>query len=67
MLRKASLIVGVLMILLGGLWILQGVGIVGGSFMSGQPFWSTTGTVVLVVGVVLCALGLRGGRSRTSM
>lgn len=67
MLRKASLIVGVLMILLGGLWILQGVGILLGSIMSGQPFWSTTGAVVLVVGLVLCVLGLRGGRSRPSV
>jgi len=55
------------MILLGGLWILQGVGVLLGSPMSGQSFWSTTGTAVLVVGLVLCMLGLRGGRSRPSV
>lgn len=51
--------VGIMLILLGGLWILQGVGIIGGSMMSGQSFWANVGVIVLAAGIVLGALGLR--------
>ena len=40
------------LILLGGLWILQGGNIIGGSVMSGQTQWLWIGIVVLIVGVV---------------
>lgn len=51
--------VGVLLILIGGLWTLQGIGMLMGSFMSSQPFWAIVGVVVLLLGVLLCFLGLR--------
>jgi hypothetical protein len=51
--------VGVVLILMGGLWILQGVGILGGSVMTGQTFWAIVGVILLIVGSVLCALGVR--------
>ena len=51
--------VGIVLILLGGLWILQGIGILGGSVMTGQMFWANVGTILLIVGIVLCALGVR--------
>ena len=50
---------GILLILLGGLWLLQGVGIIGGSVMTGQTFWAIVGAILLLVGIVLCALGVR--------
>jgi hypothetical protein len=53
--------VGIILILLGGLWLLQGVGIIGGSVMTGQSFWAIVGGLLLVVGAVLCYLGLRRG------
>ena len=53
------LIVGIVLILLGGLWALQGVGILTGSVMTGQTFWATVGVILLIVGVVLCGIGLR--------
>jgi hypothetical protein len=53
------LVGGIVLILLGGLWFLQGVGILGGSVMSGQSFWAIVGAVLLVVGAVLCYVGLR--------
>jgi hypothetical protein len=46
-------IVGALMILTGGVWGLQGVGVLPGSFMSGQLLWLIIGSIVFVVGVVL--------------
>lgn len=51
--------VGIVLILLGGLWLLQGVGVLAGSVMTGQPFWATVGGILLIIGIVLCALGAR--------
>ncbi len=60
------MIVGIVLILLGGLWTLQGVGILGGSIMTGQTFWAVVGIILLVVGVVLCGIGLRRGPAARS-
>ena len=57
--RKALVGGGVVLILLGGLWILQGIGILGGSVMTGQTFWAIVGVILLIVGIVLSALGVR--------
>ncbi|MEV7008100.1 hypothetical protein [Streptosporangium sp. NPDC051022] len=53
---------GVLLVLAGGLWMLQGLGYVGGSFMSGAGQWIWIGLATLVVGVVLAVRGLLRGR-----
>ncbi|OGF57343.1 MAG: hypothetical protein A2Z21_02345 [Candidatus Fraserbacteria bacterium RBG_16_55_9] len=59
MVKWLSVVLGILLALLGIIWILQGVNVLGGSFMSGQPFWAAMGTVALVVGVSLVLLGKR--------
>jgi len=53
MTRWVGPVVGVLLVLLGGLWTLQGVGVVGGSFMTGSRLWLVIGLVLLVAGVAL--------------
>jgi LPXTG-motif cell wall-anchored protein len=53
MTRWMAPVAGVLMVLLGGLWTLQGVGVVGGSFMTGSRLWLVIGLIVLVAGVAL--------------
>ena len=53
------LVVGILLVLVGGLWVLQGLGYVGGSFMSGARQWFWIGLGVGVVGIVLAVLGIR--------
>jgi hypothetical protein len=58
-LRYVLLIVGGLMVLMGGVWLLQGVGILPGSFMTGQPFWAVMGAVFLAVGALLVLAGFR--------
>jgi len=55
----APVVAGVLLILLGGLWTLQGIGLVGGSFMTGSRLWLVIGLILVVAGV---ALLLRRGR-----
>ncbi|SDS75810.1 hypothetical protein SAMN04488543_2325 [Friedmanniella luteola] len=57
--RLSSVVVGVLALLLGLLWIGQGLGYVPGSFMTGAVRWFWIGLVVAVVGLVLVVAGLR--------
>jgi hypothetical protein len=58
-LRYVLLIVGGLMVLVGVVWLLQGVGILPGSFMTRQAFWAVMGAICLVVGGLLVFAGLR--------
>ena len=53
MTRWVGPVVGVLLVLLGGLWTLQGAGVVGGSFMTGSRLWLVIGLVLVVAGVAL--------------
>ncbi len=46
---------GIILVLIGALWILQGIGIVGGSFMTGRSEWLYTGVVTATVGIALLA------------
>lgn len=62
--RTIVRVVGVLAILLGALFALQGIGLVGGSFMTGQRLWLFIGVVLVVVGVVVTTGGLRRRRPR---
>jgi hypothetical protein len=48
------------MIALGAIWTLQGVGLLGGSFMTGQSFWTGAGLLTLLAGVVVWVVSLRG-------
>ena len=50
---------GFLLMLAGVVFTLQGLGILGGSVMSGVTFWAVAGPVIAAAGVVLTALGLR--------
>ncbi len=57
--KKAVLVVGVLLALAGLVWILQGVNVLPGSLMSGDPRWAWRGAVVLVVGIALIVFSRR--------
>ena len=46
-------IVGVLLVLLGLVWLGQGVGLIQGSFMTGMAQWALIGIVCLVIGGLL--------------
>jgi len=50
--RIAGTIIGIILILLGGVWILQGSNVLAGSVMSGQSQWLYIGIVVLIAGLV---------------
>jgi hypothetical protein len=50
--RIVGTVVGIILLLLGGLWVAQGSNLMAGSAMSGQSMWLWIGIVVLIVGVV---------------
>ncbi len=58
--RTAGTVISILLILMGGLWALQGVGLVGGSFMTGNSNWLYIGLATAVIG----AIGLVTARRR---
>jgi hypothetical protein len=58
--RTLMTIVGALLVLMGGVWILQGINVLPGSFMTGQTRWAVNGAVAAVVGVVLLVVARRG-------
>jgi len=62
--RTLSLVIGGIAILAGGVWILQGAGVIPGSFMTGQRMWLIIGIIVAVVGVALAYNGIRRPASR---
>jgi hypothetical protein len=55
--------IGVVLTVAGVIWALQGFGVIGGSFMSGDSVWAIIGPVVAVIGLVLVAFAVRRGRS----
>ena len=62
--RTVGRVLGVLMVLSGGVWILQGINLLPGSFMTGDPRWALRGLVLGVLGVILfVAASRRGPRS----
>lgn len=62
--RWAWLILGALALAVGAVWTLQGLNILGGSSMSGNPMWAIIGPIVAIVGLALLAFGAGVGRRR---
>jgi hypothetical protein len=57
---------GILMLLVGGIWTLQGLDVLGGSAMTGDRTWAVVGPVVALVGLVVVAVGLRSRRRESA-
>jgi hypothetical protein len=58
------LVVGILATLVGGVWFFQGIGVIGGSFMTGDRLWLFIGLVVAVAGISLITVGARNLRAK---
>ena len=50
---------GVVLILAGGVWFLQGINVLPGSFMTGQVQWAFYGALTAIAGVVALVLANR--------
>jgi hypothetical protein len=46
-------ILGLLLILAGGTFFLQGINVLPGSYMTGDPQWAINGGIMIVVGIGL--------------
>src|SRR6476660_3908941 len=57
MLRGTARGLGLLLIVVGGIILGQGVGLIGGSFMTGCGRWAVTGAVMIAIGICLLAAG----------
>ena len=53
------MVAGLFAVVVGGLWTLQGLDLVGGSVMSGVSLWAVIGPVVAVAGLALIVVGVR--------
>jgi hypothetical protein len=53
---------GVLLVVVGLTWTLQGLGYLAGSVMTGVTLWAIIGPIVAIVGVFLAAGALRARR-----
>ena len=51
--------VGIGLIVVGGVFILQGLGVLEGSFMTGEATWGWIGAGCALVGLAVLARGLR--------
>lgn len=61
--RVISVVVGVVLCLIGALWIGQGTGNVHGSPMTGHSQWTYLGVVLIVIGIL--AIASTAYRTRT--
>ena len=57
--KGALTAVGVVLVLIGGVWFFQGIGVLPGSFMTGQTKWAVIGGITAVVGVAALVLARR--------
>lgn len=51
--RPTRLILSAVSALVGLAWLGQGVGLIGGSFMTGSPLWAAIGLLLLALAVAL--------------
>ncbi|MFC0509298.1 hypothetical protein [Micromonospora costi] len=58
------LTLGLLAVVIGAVWTVQGLGFVEGSVMTGERIWVVVGPVVSLAGLVALWIGLRSRRRR---
>lgn len=56
-------IAGGCLILAGGVWFLQGINVLPGSFMTGDPKWAVIGAITFVAGIAALVIANRRSRS----
>lgn len=57
--RIVLMVIGVLLFVAGGVWFLQGINVLPGSFMTGQIQWAIYGAIAVIVGAGLFVYGYR--------
>lgn len=57
--RTSRLFIALLAAVVGGIWLGQGLGFIGGSFMTGSAFWAVVGVVLLALAAVIVVIEVR--------
>jgi hypothetical protein len=60
--RAVGLSIAGLMVLIGGVWTLQGLGYIEGSFMTDSETWAVIGPIVAGLGVALGIVVVQRGK-----
>jgi hypothetical protein len=58
--KPVWVLVGGVLAILGLLFTLQGTDVMKGSGMSGTTFWAIAGPVIIVIGLIVASIGVRG-------
>jgi hypothetical protein len=61
-LRLVTVTVGAIIWLIGLVWLLQGIGVLPGSLMSGSEFWAIAGAFAVLVGLLIIGVGIARGK-----
>lgn len=61
--RIALIVIGLIAVIIGGIFAGQGMNLIPGSFMTGNRMWFSIGLIVVGVGIILVVLGLRRPRA----
>ena len=61
--RAVRTVLGGLCLAVGAIWVGQGVGLIGGSFMTGEAVWAVIGAFALLFGLALLRGAARARRS----
>ena len=60
--RRILNVVGLVLMLIGVIWFLQGINLLPGSFMTGQMQWAVYGGAAFFIGCILLFVARRLGR-----
>lgn len=66
MLRSPRTWAGLLLVVVGVVWLLQGIGLMEGSSMTGVTLWAVVGPIVALVGVWLMVASARRTSGQTA-
>jgi hypothetical protein len=61
--KLALNILGIVLVLFGGIWFLQGINVLPGSFMTGQIRWAVYGGLAVAAGIALLLAANRRKRA----
>ncbi len=59
-------IFGIVLIVVGVVWFFQGIGVLPGSFMTGQTFWAVAGFLAMLSGLALVRTWRSGAAAERS-
>jgi hypothetical protein len=61
-LSVGRLVIGLILCAVGAVWFGQGIGAIGGSFMTGQAIWAVFGAIAVLIGASLLRRARLGQR-----